>query len=124
MNSELTAVQANQPLPEFLRRKPVAAALAIYAAEVICSVLLALAFWGAIWGLAGMFLSTPLTVMAMVILAQFPGTRWMAVLLSADGEPDRLKDQQPGVPPPDAPDSPLKPKPDKPATKPRARKNP
>ncbi|HMN61772.1 MAG TPA: hypothetical protein PJ988_15485, partial [Anaerolinea sp.] len=44
MNSELTAVQANQPLPEFLRRKPVAAALAIYAAEVICSVLLALAF--------------------------------------------------------------------------------
>ena len=29
-------------------------------------VLLALAFWGAIWGVAGAFLSTPLTVMAMV----------------------------------------------------------
>ncbi len=52
-------------------------------------VLLSLAFWGALWGLAGMFLSTPLTVLAMLILAQFDGTRWLAVLLSADGEPDR-----------------------------------
>lgn len=50
-------------------------------------VLLALAFWGAIWGLAGMFLSTPLTVMAMVILAQFKGTFWIAILLSGDGDP-------------------------------------
>lgn len=50
-------------------------------------VLLSLAFWGAIWGAAGMFLSTPLTVMAMVILAQFKGTHWIAVLLSGDGDP-------------------------------------
>jgi predicted PurR-regulated permease PerM len=50
-------------------------------------VLLSLAFWGAIWGLPGMFLSTPLTVLAMVILAQFDGSRWIAVLLSADGDP-------------------------------------
>ena len=50
-------------------------------------ILLSLAFWGAIWGLPGMFLSTPLTVMAMVILAQFSGTRWIAVLLSGDGDP-------------------------------------
>jgi predicted PurR-regulated permease PerM len=50
-------------------------------------VLLSLAFWGAIWGLPGMFLSTPLTVAAMVILAQFPGSRWVAVLLSSDGDP-------------------------------------
>jgi predicted PurR-regulated permease PerM len=55
-------------------------------------VLLALAFWGAIWGVAGAFLSTPLTVMTMVILAQFEGTRWIAVLLSADGNPHQLKD--------------------------------
>lgn len=54
-------------------------------------VLLALAFWGAIWGIAGAFLSTPLTVMIMVILAQFEGTRWIAVLLSADGDPQQLK---------------------------------
>ena len=50
-------------------------------------VLLSLAFWGALWGVTGMFLSTPLTVLAMVILAQFEGSRWMAILLSADGDP-------------------------------------
>lgn len=52
-------------------------------------VLLSLAVWGALWGIPGMFLSTPLTVMAIVILAQFPGSRWIAVLLSGDGEPDK-----------------------------------
>lgn len=57
-------------------------------------VLLSLAFWGVIWGMAGMFLSTPLTVMAMVILAQFDGSRWLAVLLSADGEPEKLRDHK------------------------------
>lgn len=51
-------------------------------------VLLSLAFWGAIWGVAGMFLSTPLTVMGIIILAQFPSSRWLAVLLSGDGEPE------------------------------------
>lgn len=52
-------------------------------------VLLALAFWAAIWGAPGAFLSSPLTVVAMVILMQFPGTRWIAVLLSWDGNPER-----------------------------------
>lgn len=50
-------------------------------------VLLSLAFWGLIWGLPGMFLSTPLTVGAMIILAQFPATRRLAVLLSENGNP-------------------------------------
>ncbi len=50
-------------------------------------VLLALAFWGKLWGVTGMFLSTPLAVMAMAILAEFRGSRWMAILLSGDGEP-------------------------------------
>lgn len=50
-------------------------------------VLLALAFWGKVWGVVGMFLSTPLAVMAMAILAEFKGSRWMAILLSGDGEP-------------------------------------
>jgi len=53
-------------------------------------VLLSLAFWGLIWGVPGMFLSTPLTVAAMVILAQFPSTRRVAVLLSADGAPQGI----------------------------------
>jgi AI-2 transport protein TqsA len=53
-------------------------------------VLLSLAFWGALWGITGMFLSTPLTVLVMVILAQFDGSRWIAILLSADGDPQGL----------------------------------
>lgn len=57
-------------------------------------VLLSLAFWGAIWGVAGMFLSTPLTVIAMVICAQFEGSRWVAILLSANGTPDKLRDRK------------------------------
>jgi predicted PurR-regulated permease PerM len=57
-------------------------------------VLLSLAFWGAIWGVPGMFLSTPLTVTAMVILVQFPGTRWIAVLLSADGAPEKYAEEE------------------------------
>ena len=58
------------------------------------AVLLALAFWGAIWGVPGMFLSTPLTVIAMVVCAQFEGSRWVAVLLSADGAPDKLRERR------------------------------
>jgi predicted PurR-regulated permease PerM len=50
-------------------------------------VLLALAIWGAIWGIAGAFLAAPLTVMLMIVLAQFRSTRWIAILLSADGKP-------------------------------------
>ena len=50
-------------------------------------VLLALAFWGALWGVTGAFLSTPLTVMAMAILAEFGGGRPIAILLSSDGKP-------------------------------------
>lgn len=50
-------------------------------------VLLALAIWGAVWGIAGAFLAAPLTVMLMIVLAQFPSTRWIAILLSADGKP-------------------------------------
>jgi len=83
-------------------------------------VLLALAFWGAIWGVAGMFLSTPLTVMAMVILAQFEGTRWVAVLLSADGSPEQLRARKPGVPP----DEGQKAHPEKPASPKGAKTNP
>lgn len=50
-------------------------------------VLLALAIWGAIWGIPGMFLSAPLTVLMMILFAQSESTRWIAILLSANGEP-------------------------------------
>ena len=50
-------------------------------------VLLALAIWGVIWGIPGMFLSAPLTVLMMILFAQSKETRWIAILLSADGNP-------------------------------------
>ncbi|MDI9817930.1 MULTISPECIES: AI-2E family transporter [unclassified Legionella] len=48
-------------------------------------ILIALAFWGTIWGVLGMFLSVPITVMMMIIFAHFDLTRPIAVLLSQDG---------------------------------------
>ncbi len=49
-------------------------------------ILLSLGFWGALLGVAGALLSTPLTVVVMSIAAEFEGARWLAVLLSKDGE--------------------------------------
>ncbi len=49
-------------------------------------VLLSLGFWGVIFGLPGVFLSTPLTVVVMTLTAEFRSLRWIAVLLSRDGE--------------------------------------
>jgi predicted PurR-regulated permease PerM len=50
-------------------------------------VLLALAIWGLVCGIVGAFLAAPMTVMIMIVLAQFPSTRWIAILLSAVGKP-------------------------------------
>ncbi|MFT4601218.1 MAG: AI-2 transport protein TqsA [Arenicella sp.] len=46
-------------------------------------VILALAFWGAIWNVAGMFLCVPITVTLMIVLNQFPKTKPFAIMLSA-----------------------------------------
>ncbi|MEM7348658.1 MAG: AI-2E family transporter, partial [Chloroflexota bacterium] len=48
-------------------------------------VLVALTVFGAIWGVVGMFLSVPLTVMLMIVFSHFDSTRPIAVLLSGDG---------------------------------------
>lgn len=50
-------------------------------------VLLALALWGALWGITGAFLAAPITVAIMVGLAQNEATRPIAILMSADGKP-------------------------------------
>jgi AI-2 transport protein TqsA len=49
--------------------------------------LLALAFWTVLWGIPGAFLAVPLTLMCMMVFAQFPDTKWVAALLSNDGNP-------------------------------------
>jgi predicted PurR-regulated permease PerM len=55
-------------------------------------VLLSLVLWGSVWGIAGMFLSVPITVIAMIVLANFNGTRPIAVLLSKDGRLTQLSE--------------------------------
>lgn len=48
--------------------------------------LLSLAFWGAIWGVTGMLISVPVTVILIIVLAKIPKTKSIAVLLSHDGK--------------------------------------
>lgn len=50
-------------------------------------VLLSLGFWTWLWGMPGAFLSTPLTALVMAVTAEIASARWIAVLLSKDGEP-------------------------------------
>lgn len=50
-------------------------------------VVLALAFWGWIWGIAGALIAIPLTVMLVIICDQFERTRWISKLLSSPQEP-------------------------------------
>ena len=58
-------------------------------------IILSLAFWGAIWGIAGMFLAVPIMVAAMIICAHIPWLRPIAVLLSHEGLPDQDEPEEP-----------------------------
>ncbi len=49
-------------------------------------VIVSLSVWGSIWGVTGMFLCVPITVILMIVLAEFRQTRPVAILLSADGK--------------------------------------
>ena len=44
-------------------------------------ILVALTLWGSIWGLAGMFLAVPLTMVVLIVLDNIPSTRSFARLL-------------------------------------------
>jgi len=49
-------------------------------------VILALSFWGAIWGITGMVLSVPITVILIILFGQFESTKNIAILLSEKGD--------------------------------------
>jgi predicted PurR-regulated permease PerM len=49
-------------------------------------VLLSLAFWGTIWGVTGMILSVPITIMVIISFSQFEATKWISILLSENGD--------------------------------------
>lgn len=48
--------------------------------------ILSLSIWGAIWGIIGMILSVPITVVTIIIFSQFEKTRPVAIMLSEKGE--------------------------------------
>lgn len=54
-------------------------------------VIIALTFWGSLWGIAGMFLCVPITVIMMIIFSQFDATRNIAILLSGGRIVDKKK---------------------------------
>lgn len=49
-------------------------------------ILLSLGLWGSVWGIPGMFLCVPITVIIMIICSYFPTTRPVAILLSGNGK--------------------------------------
>ncbi len=49
-------------------------------------VLLTLAIWGVMWGVTGMLLSVPITVILIIIMSEFPATQPLAILLSHTGK--------------------------------------
>lgn len=60
-------------------------------------VMMSLTLWGSIWGIAGMFLSVPITVMLLIVFAHFKHTRYLAVMLSGDGSLKFAQDAQPVI---------------------------
>ncbi len=53
-------------------------------------ILIALLFWGALWGISGMFLAVPLTRSAQLVFSHLPSLRWLALLMANDADEARL----------------------------------
>jgi len=54
-------------------------------------VVITLSFWGFVWDLLGMLLAVPITSILLIIMAQFPATRPMAILLTEKGDIESLQ---------------------------------
>jgi AI-2 transport protein TqsA len=61
------------------------------------AIILALTFWGLVWGIAGLFLAVPLTAAIAIICAHIDELRWVSLLLAAP--PPRLRKKQSSVVP-------------------------
>ena len=62
-------------------------------------IIISLAFWGAVWGIAGMFLSVPIMVALMIVCSEIPALRPIAILLSREGlpEPETQAQNRPSI---------------------------
>jgi AI-2 transport protein TqsA len=47
------------------------------------AIILALTFWGLVWGLAGLFLAVPITAAIAIVCAHIDGLRWVTTMLAA-----------------------------------------
>ncbi|WP_020613754.1 AI-2E family transporter [Sediminispirochaeta bajacaliforniensis] len=57
-------------------------------------ILVSLVLWGWIWGIVGMFLAVPITVIIQIICQNVPGLRFIAVFISSGkGDPEISEDQ-------------------------------
>ncbi len=51
-------------------------------------IIISLAFWGFVWGVPGAFLAVPILVATMIICAQIPSARPIAIIISREGLPE------------------------------------
>ena len=51
------------------------------------AILVALAVWSQLWGVAGAILAVPITSVMVIVFSEFAGTRPIAILLSKNGHP-------------------------------------
>jgi AI-2 transport protein TqsA len=64
-------------------------------------IIISLAFWGAVWGVPGMFLAVPFMVAVMIVCSHIPAARPVAVLLSREGLAEEEFPYSPPPPPKD-----------------------
>lgn len=56
------------------------------------TIIVALAFWGMLWGIVGMILAVPIMAVVVIVCSQIPSTRFLAILLSEKGNIPDMKD--------------------------------
>jgi len=57
------------------------------------TVIVALAFWGMLWGIVGMILAVPIMAVIVIICSQIPSARYLAIFLSEKGDIPELEEQ-------------------------------
>ncbi len=56
------------------------------------AIIMAMSFWGWVWGVAGALVAVPLTVIFVIACDHFTSTRWIAVLLSEPRPPSHAEE--------------------------------